>query len=54
MYDPFQQAITATVARKGYWYNVDWITHTFSGTDHRERDWAARLEVPLLFLLARR
>jgi hypothetical protein len=54
MYDPFQQTIDATVARKGYRYNVDWITHTFPGADHCERGWAARLAVPLLFLLARR
>ena len=51
LYPPHQAKVDALVAAKGYRRDVDWISRSFPGTDHNERDWRVRMEGPLRFLL---
>ncbi len=49
-YAPYQQKIDDVMREKG-WTMPWWQTRFFPGTDHSERSWAARLDIPLSFLL---
>lgn len=52
-YEVHQLQVDKIMQRKGYVSGRDWMTRSFPGTDHTERDWAARLDVVLEFLLKR-
>ena len=43
----------ALLRERGYGA-ADALTRVFDGTGHNERDWAARVEIPLAFLLGPR
>lgn len=50
-YEVHQSQVDDIMQSKGYASGCDWITRSFPGTDHTERDWAARMDVVLGFLL---
>lgn len=50
-YEVHQQQVDKIMHSKGYNQGCEWVTRAFPGTDHTERDWAARLDVVLAFLL---
>ncbi|RYY98610.1 MAG: alpha/beta hydrolase [Chitinophagaceae bacterium] len=50
-YAPFQPVIDSIAHAKRY-TEKNYLSLVFPGADHSERAWAARLEEPLLFLLA--
>ena len=52
LYPPHQAKVDTLVAARGYRRDVDWVSRAFPGTDHHERDWRARLDTPLRFLLS--
>jgi len=52
-YEPFQLQADEVVKAKGYKAGKNWMTKKFEGADHSEQSWAARFEVPLVFLLGR-
>lgn len=49
-YPPLQSRVDALMRAKGYGRG-DWLSLAFPGTDHSEKAWSARLQVPLQFLL---
>ncbi|MEM9334364.1 MAG: alpha/beta hydrolase-fold protein [Pseudomonadota bacterium] len=49
-YGRFQLRVDEIMRRGGY-SERNWITHVFEGTGHHERDWQARADIPLTFLL---
>lgn len=51
-YEPYQIRADEVMRSKGYG-EKDWLTRKFPGTDHSEKSWADRLEIPLVFLLGR-
>jgi predicted alpha/beta superfamily hydrolase len=51
-YEPLQLLMDAHMERAGYRRGVDWTTLKFAGAGHSERDWRARVDMPLRFLLA--
>ena len=51
-YGPAEERITDMIRRKGY-DEASMLQLTFPGAAHTERDWAARLHIPLTFLLGR-
>lgn len=53
IYAPYQAFVDEIVRDRGYGA-ADYLSRVFEGTGHNERAWAARLEVPLLFLMGRR
>lgn len=50
LYPPLQARADAILRHRGY-TAADWITRTFEGAEHSEQAWAARLNIPLRFLL---
>jgi enterochelin esterase-like enzyme len=50
IYAPYQAFVNEIVRDRGYTAQ-DSLLRVFEGTGHNERAWAARLEVPLLFLM---
>ncbi|MBN8641383.1 MAG: alpha/beta hydrolase [Flavobacteriales bacterium] len=52
MYPPLQQKVDVVMKENGF-TETNWMTRFFPRTNHSETAWAARLEVPLLFLLGR-
>jgi len=50
LYAPYQAFINQIVADRGY-TAANSVSRVFEGTGHNERAWAARLEIPLQFLL---
>ena len=50
LYAPYQAFVNEIVRDKGY-TAADSLIRVFPGAGHNERDWAARLEIPLQFLL---
>jgi enterochelin esterase-like enzyme len=50
-YEVHQLQVDKIMESKGYSAGRDWLTRSFPGTDHTERDWAARVDVLLEFLL---
>jgi hypothetical protein len=52
MYPSLQQKVDDVMIAKGYSKN-NWQTHFFPGKDHSESAWNERLQIPLLFLLAK-
>ena len=53
-YAPFQQAVDAALAARGWTAGADLVSLAFPGADHSERSWRARVHLPLLFLLGPR
>jgi len=51
LYAPTQAVVDGVVREAGYTPEVNWRTAVFPGAGHFEADWAARVEVPLRFLL---
>ena len=50
LYPPYQDRLDSLLTSKG-WTAPDWQTRVFPGAAHTEHDWAARLHVPVTFLL---
>ncbi|WP_240485083.1 alpha/beta hydrolase [Aestuariibacter salexigens] len=50
LYPPLQQSVDDAL-RKLASPDIEWQTHYFKSAAHKEEDWAARLHVPLVFLL---
>ena len=51
IYARYQARVDRIVAARGYRRNVNWISRNFPGAAHNEDSWAARVEIPLRFLL---
>ena len=47
------QAFVDEIVRDSGYTQANWSSRVFEGAGHNERDWAQRLEIPLLFLLAK-
>jgi predicted alpha/beta superfamily hydrolase len=52
LYPPLQQKVDVAMKENGF-TESNWMTRFFPGTNHSETAWAARLEIPLVFLLGR-
>jgi enterochelin esterase-like enzyme len=52
LYEPFQKQVDEIMKSKGY-TSKNWMTKAVPGADHSEKSWAARLDVPLVFLLGK-
>lgn len=52
MYGPSFDFGTEVIRERGY-TDANYMHRVFPGTDHSERAWSERLEIPLLFLLAK-
>ncbi len=52
-YGQFQVRVDEVMQQSGYTAS-NWVTRVFEGTGHHERDWQARVDIPLTFLLAER
>jgi enterochelin esterase-like enzyme len=50
LYEPFQNQVDSVMLGHGYEKN-NWITLKFEGSDHSERSWKKRLDIPLKFML---
>jgi len=50
-YGPYQSRVDGLMREAGYAEGVNWITRKYQGDEHSERDWRARVDVPLKFLL---
>lgn len=50
LYPPLQKEVDSIIAHKGYSTN-NWMTYFDDGADHSEKSWAARLAIPLQFML---
>jgi predicted alpha/beta superfamily hydrolase len=48
--EPFQARVDAAAGNRG----GRWVSRAFPGAEHSERAWAARVDIPLTFLLAKR
>jgi enterochelin esterase-like enzyme len=51
-YAPYQRFIDEIVRDRGY-DATNSVSRVFDGAGHNERDWAKRLEIPILFLMAK-
>jgi enterochelin esterase-like enzyme len=51
-YAPYQRFIDEIVRDRGY-DATNSVSRVFEGAGHNERDWAKRLEIPILFLMAK-
>lgn len=54
LYAPYQVLVNDIVRERGYEAGKNFETRVFEGTGHNEIAWAARLEIPLLFLMGKR
>jgi predicted alpha/beta superfamily hydrolase len=55
IYGPHQSFVDEIVREAGYsdeGADANWQSRVFEGTGHTEKDWSARLDIPLQFLLA--
>jgi predicted alpha/beta superfamily hydrolase len=48
--EPFQSRLDAVAGKRG----DRWVSRAFPGAEHSERAWAARVDIPLTFLLGKR
>jgi enterochelin esterase-like enzyme len=53
-YAPYQVLVNDIARERGYADGQNLETRVFEGTGHNEKAWAARLEIPLLFLLGKK
>ena len=49
-YKPYQDIMDKRMRKRGY-DRSHWMSKIFKGEDHSEKAWAARLEIPLVFML---
>ncbi|MBI3346390.1 MAG: esterase [Burkholderiales bacterium] len=54
LYAPYQLIVDDLARERGYEDGKNFETRVFEGTGHNEKAWAARLEIPLLFLMGKR
>ncbi len=52
LYAPTQRLVDDIVAAAGYTRDDNWISRSFPTTAHDEASWAARVHIPLAFLLS--
>ena len=52
LYRPGQLLVDTLMSDSGYMNSVNWMTRDFPGTRHFEADWAARVHIPLKFMLS--
>lgn len=52
-YEPHQQRADAALRAAGYQPGPWWLSRAFPGTDHNEKSWRERVDIPLTFLLGR-
>lgn len=52
IYAPYQRFVDEIARDRGYTKD-NYLSRVFEGTGHNERAWAARLEIPVLFLFGR-
>lgn len=50
LYPPLQKEVDAIMIQKGY-SSENWLTFFAEGADHSEKSWAARLAIPIVFIL---
>ena len=50
MYAPYQRFVDEIVRERGY-TAANSMSRVFEGTGHNEKDWARRLDIPLVFLM---
>lgn len=50
LYGVYQAFVDEIVRDRGF-TSANWTSRTFEGAGHNERDWAARFEIPVLFLM---
>lgn len=50
-YGPYQKRMDQAMLDRGYRHGHDWVTRYYPGAEHSEAAWAARVSVPLSFLL---
>lgn len=50
LYEPFQKEVDSMMLTRGYNRGKNWITLKFDGAKHNEKDWSARVHIPLEFL----
>ncbi|MBP7914270.1 MAG: hypothetical protein KAZ63_02910 [Vitreoscilla sp.] len=53
-YAPYQLLVNDLARERGYEDGKNFETRVFEGTGHNEKAWAARLEIPLVFLMGKR
>ena len=53
LYAPYQVVVNDLARERGYEDDKNFKTRVFEGSGHNEKAWAARLEIPLLFLLGK-
>ena len=51
LYAPYQRLVDDLVRERGYEDGRNFETRVFEGSGHNETAWAARVEIPLIFLL---
>lgn len=51
LYPPLQARMDTALRAAGWREAADWITRRFDGAEHTEAAWAARVDIPLTFLL---
>jgi len=54
LYAPYQLMVNDLARERGYEEGRNFETRVFEGTGHNEKAWAARLEIPLTFLMGKR
>ncbi len=54
LYAPYQVMVDDLVRERGFEDGKSYDTRVFEGTGHNEKAWAARLGIPLLFLMGKR
>jgi glycosidase/predicted alpha/beta superfamily hydrolase len=52
-YAPYQQRFDAALRARGYAPGPFWMSRVFVGTEHSEKSWRERVDIPLAFLLGR-
>ncbi|MGP8271275.1 MAG: alpha/beta hydrolase [Terracidiphilus sp.] len=52
-YGPYQEEMDAAMKAGGYDFGKNWVTKVYEGANHSERSWSKRVDVPLVFLLAK-
>lgn len=52
-YEPYQLKADEVMKVVGYTRGKNWITQKFPGEEHSEKSWRKRVDIPLVFLLAK-
>ena len=52
-YEPYQVRVDEIMHQAGYKRNENWITKKYVGHEHSERAWRRRMDLPLIFFLAK-